>query len=166
MAHPDQKVAQSARRMAHPVRHGPIWWLRRAVAASAESTGRPSSAAARFLLRFMPKKSAALGAWDRACSAGRRGRDFGEHARRLGRPASASPSPALLANLTSVTSRRAQQYAFAAETSPDRHSAAIHPRNRPPHPICQPAAVADAEADRRPTKSRAKVYTFVALAIH
>jgi lysophospholipase L1-like esterase len=168
MAHPDQKVAQSARRMAHPVRHGPIWWLRRAVAAVRPNpTGAgPSSAAARFLLRFMPKNRRR---WElgtvlvllvaaAAISASMPGGWAAQP--------SASPSPALLANLTSVDPAAAPSNTHSpAETSPD-------PTLPPPSPSQSPSASASASPLPSPTpkptaaptkKPVAKVYTFVAL---
>jgi lysophospholipase L1-like esterase len=150
--------------MAHPVRHGPIWWLRRLVAARPDpAEAGPANAVVRFVSRLVPRDQrrrelAAVLALLVAAAAISASLPGG-----WGDQAPATRLPALAADLTSMPSATASATASItpspAATSPDP--------TVPPSPTPSPSASPLPSPTKKPTpappKAPPKVWTFIAL---
>jgi lysophospholipase L1-like esterase len=155
MAHPDPKVAEAVRRMAHPIRRGPLGWLQNAFAARTAGTG-PAGAdggAARLLGRFVPRDGRrkelaivlALLLTATAISASLPGGWTG---------GAATPSPTTVA--AAVTSEPTPTDTPTATPTPD-------PTATPtPDPTATPSPTPTPTPTKAPVKTPT-VYTFVAL---
>jgi lysophospholipase L1-like esterase len=154
MAHPDPRVAQSARRMAHPVRHGPIWWLQRA-----------SAAASPRLARFLPKDQrrrdlAVVLVLLLAATAASASLPGGWAAR-----TSAGPSAALVANLATMDPpATASDSPSPVTTLPEPTPTPSAPASAAPSPSSSSSPTTVPTPTPVPTKKPTPhVYTFVAM---
>ena len=156
MAHPDPKVAEAARLMAHPIRRGPVGWLASTFAthATGSSLAGADGGAARMLGRLVPRDGRrkelaivlALLLAATAIAASLPGGWTG---------GAATPSPTTMA--VAVTAQPTPTETPTATPTPD-------PTATPtPDPTATPSPTPTATPTPAPVKPTPRVYTFVAL---
>lgn len=158
MAHPDPRVARAGRHMAHPVRHGPLHWLKRTFASLTTGSGPagPDGGASRLLGRLAPRDGrrrelAVVLALLLAATAVSASLPGGWTA------ATAAPSPTMLAEAVTAEPTPADT------PSPEPITPEPTLPSPDPTPTATPTRAPTPAPTKAPVKATPRVYSFVAL---